>query len=560
VRKIFLSCLSVFILSVAAIAATEEKAFDKSIPAEVIENKAFIRATHNHQSKRIVTLEEGDALELLSEWKGPDNDSWYKIKTDEGEGWIYGQVIRRLDRKQEDETIVGQKQKPVLPESRILAGNKDYVTVIASGQGMERAQALEQAWIEAVRLAVGTIISSKSLLNNDEFVENIIAHSRGVIETFDIIGEREENNHIYIAIQAKVHKEILLDTAKIYSGAQTVKALPGEAIKAQLDTKAQDNTSAAKQDSAVALLRELLEGYTPEMFYSATLDPQIYFNKEQKKPYLNIVQKFDESRFWKEFLPKLHTALNGVAVKKEKKFYTDTVRQANQKLAKERYAAWLGTYSPHISHNREIYGKNVKETIPLNVLAPYSWGDEAKGDNVVTHSPSLTYPRGGFLRGWGRGGWDQPAALTAIVPENNSTYVVYYLPCEVGYEYAGGKVMPQNPSNEQLYSLFMDYMEKMAASVAFSVSFLDQEGNEFYTQAWQIGARMLTIYRSFFFEGNQYHQIPEAVTFAPGYIGGTKTHLFLDSTSYFMEYYIELENEELSQIGSMKFEIIFDNS
>ena len=90
-------------------------------------------------------------------------------------GWVYGQYVEAIN----DDTTA--------PFERASADGR-YVTVVAIGQGTDRAKALEQAWIEAVRLAVGTIISSKSELNNDDFAESTIAHSRGVIDSFEEIG------------------------------------------------------------------------------------------------------------------------------------------------------------------------------------------------------------------------------------------------------------------------------------------------------------------------------------------------------------------------------------
>ena len=98
-----------------------------------------------------------------------------------------------------------------------------------------------------------------------------------------------------------------------------------------MDMAAKEATLENKQQSGKELLKEVLEAYSkPELFYSAELDSKVYFDKESKQPYLKISEKFNEERFWKEFLPKLRKALDGVAEKQEKRFYSDAERQMNQ--------------------------------------------------------------------------------------------------------------------------------------------------------------------------------------------------------------------------------------
>ena len=60
-----------------------------------------------------------------------------------------------------------------------MKANRDLVAV--------HQATLEQAWTNAERIAVGMIISEKSSLDNEELSENIIMHSRRVIEDCDIL-------------------------------------------------------------------------------------------------------------------------------------------------------------------------------------------------------------------------------------------------------------------------------------------------------------------------------------------------------------------------------------
>jgi uncharacterized protein YecT (DUF1311 family) len=363
---------------------SDGKTFDSPVPAEVTEEKAFVREDHDNKAKRIATLEEGDGLDLLNEWQGNEEYPWYRIETDEGEGWIYGQVIRRLDGEPIQTPPVQSGEKKSVPEVGILASDSDFVTVIARGQGTDRQKALEQAWIDAVRLAVGTIISSKSELNNDEFAENTVAHSRGVVDSFDIVGEQNDEKRTTVTIQAKVHKEILKDATKIYLETQTVKADAGEAIKVQMDLNAKDTTAEDKQKSGAALLEEVLKTYgKPELFYSATLDPKIYFDEDTRKTYVKIREQFNMET-WKEFSARLRTVLDAVAVKKVKMRYTDEVREANQLLAKQkiyRTRGELRNVRPYIhSLNHSTFTYTV--TLPDSNAAFTFYTVESKIDDI----------------------------------------------------------------------------------------------------------------------------------------------------------------------------------
>jgi hypothetical protein len=579
-KKIFLSLMVVLVVLATSVHGADFKAYDSPVDAEIIAEKAFVRSDHENRSKRLVSLEEGDVVSLMGEWDGGDAYPWYAVMIKAETGWIYGQNIQRLDGKPMTAaasppatgvpTAQGQKSAP---EPGVLATDGDYVTVVARGQGTDRAKALEQAWIEAVRLAVGATISSKSELNNDEFAENTIAHSRGVIESFDIVDEKNDGKRATVTIQAKVHKEILTDAAKVYAEAHTVKADAGGAIKAQLDVKAKDTTAEAKQKSGVELLKEVLDSYGPEMFYSATLDPKIKFNKETKRAYIQVIQKFNQDLFWQEFIPRLHKALEGIATKKEKRFYEDSVRKANQQLAKEGFALWRGVFYQSESDWTGNYLPNIKDAKfsdkfvafgDRNVvgsymsqfnMAPFSWYKKGVDDGWIS------YPTGSFIITLNNTNKAEPRALKAVIPENHTSYILYDLPCSLSLD----NNRNFKPSNPALLSIFSDYENTMSANVVLTITYLDQGEEEIHTQLLRMGSIKPTIYRKFYFTFNrpEYDQIIQVFTIAPGYVDGTGRHLFLGSSNYNQKYgvgwYVELDESDLEKVDSMKLEVVFEN-
>ena len=56
-----------------------------------------------------------------------------------------------------------------------------YTVVTVESHGENRLAAIESGLVEALRLASGSFIDSKSELNNDELTERIISYSRGSI-------------------------------------------------------------------------------------------------------------------------------------------------------------------------------------------------------------------------------------------------------------------------------------------------------------------------------------------------------------------------------------------
>ena len=113
------------------------------------------------------------------------------------------------------------------------------------------------------------------------------------------------------------------------------------------------------------------------------------------------VEKFNQDLFWKEFLPRLHKALEGVAIKKKKCFYRDAVRRANQQLSKDGYLPEAGI---------DITGERW-EVVPYSLLAP----------SEATHY----YPKE-ILQADANSQKQIP--LKAVLPNDNASFTVYNIP------------------------------------------------------------------------------------------------------------------------------------
>ena len=62
------------------------------------------------------------------------------------------------------------------PETGIVKTNRDFITVVAQGEGTNQNTVLQNAWDYSVRIALGIVVSSQS------GIDSIVIYSRGIIE------------------------------------------------------------------------------------------------------------------------------------------------------------------------------------------------------------------------------------------------------------------------------------------------------------------------------------------------------------------------------------------
>ena len=379
------------------------------------------------------------------------------------------------------------------------------------------------------------------------------------------------------------------------SEAPKVKADTAEAVKIQQEEHAQEAAEQAKQKSGAELLREVLESYGPEDFFSAELNPKIFYDEKTKKPYVQITEKFNQSVFWNEFIPKLHKVLDSIAAKKEKHFYTNDVRKANQTLMKSGYIIGGGVYWHH--YHQELWGAS----LPYTVI-PFSWVSDEES-RYTEDSDSGVYPYEylfDLASRWNRkeGILPERTSWKAVIPNDNASFTIYTLPVEFiryqpdiatapvefdPYKIAGDKKRIKDyrkaintvdfTDSLGLVPLWLDFIKKMSAQVSFSVTYLASNGNEINIQPIQAGSKYPVIYRSIFHDEGFYggyvynksdlfYLIPACMAVAPGYVSQNRHDLFLDTEKFNQKYgkgyTVELDPDELQRLDSMKFEVIFD--
>lgn len=557
--KKFFAVLVLILISSVSYALTEEEY------NELMKDSAFSAADREmnqalSSARKTLPKEDYDSLRNTQrEWVRTGRDEEAEDLIDmNGYSKARAYTVATQNRTAEIRSIIDAKTKRI-PEPGIVKADKDYVTVIAKGEGANRSEALEASWTEAVRIAVGMIISGRTELNNDELNEKIITHSRGAVENFDILDESAGKTGIQVVIQARVHREVLEDVTKTYTEAQKVEAdteAVAEVIRQQENAEAKATTVQAKQKSGAELLKELLDSYGPENFFSATLDPKIKFTKD-KKPYIQVNEKFNQEVFWKEFIPKLHKALEGVAVKKTKQFYLDNVRKANQRLPKEGFLLHGGIVDVNDWQEGNAYYRDIKTRKDIMVYLPY-YVDEVRRSSKI---------------------------YRVIVPHDNASYTVYDMPFRrmkgnakyLRDFYAESYNVPVDDSTTEegaaMMLSFIQFTQRMCRPVTYAISYLDKSEEVITNQIIRTGPRAFGIYRSL----NSVQELMSTILIlAPGFVNGDdenpvyginpydKCNLFLGTGNYNKKYpeqgyEVELDTEELKQLNSMKFEVIFEN-
>ena len=135
------------------------------------------------------------------------------------------------------------------------------IEVVVAGMGRDSDSALKNAFKTAVQQAVGSIIDSKTLVENDEVVsDKILSHSGGYVTDYEMLGEpRNEDGLVSVRIKAQVARKQLM--AKMAEEGLILQESASESfdIKAEVYTRFQDNRSAKE------MLAEQIKGY-PENF------------------------------------------------------------------------------------------------------------------------------------------------------------------------------------------------------------------------------------------------------------------------------------------------------
>lgn len=170
-----------------------------------------------------------------------------------------------------------------LPFASARAGEEaETITVMAIGMGADSDGALKNALRNAVTQAVGSIIDSETMVQNDEVIQDkILSHSGGFVEEYDIVGQpRAENGLVSMTINAKVKRMNLKKEMESNNIFQIVK-IDGKVFTKQIQL-----------DDAAAMFKSLLDGF-PEKYLDIKINGKPYFDDKDKKFVVEVTTTLD---------------------------------------------------------------------------------------------------------------------------------------------------------------------------------------------------------------------------------------------------------------------------
>lgn len=213
----------------------------------------------------------------------------------------------------------------VLSQSLLLA-EEQYVIVDVKGIGSNRSSAIENAWLEGIRQAVGSFIDAKTELNNDQLAERIIAYSRGIVEKYEItaVDDSQASEGIYkLNMRLWIARDLLRDGAKhVSSGGFVVDFSPADLRKKQEELNAKElearnaasETAKKKSQIAAELLEAMLNRYKPKDFLTCYMPgkPEPVEGQPDKFS-LKVELVFNEKLYKEAFIPDLIQVLDQIA-------------------------------------------------------------------------------------------------------------------------------------------------------------------------------------------------------------------------------------------------------
>ncbi len=222
----------------------------------------------------------------------------------------------------------------------MVAGAAETQTVEGRGVGVNRAEALKDAYRDAVERAVGMYVDAKQGMKNEELVEDqILTQSNAYIEKYEVVKEKNKpNGLVEIRINAEVKKSAL--TKKLSD------IIPRQTFALGDDTQnihSRIVTQEKRDVDAVALLKNALDGVNmvKQLVKVSLADPKPILRKTQdgkERVYYRFRFTIDEEKYYNAFLPPLLKVLDQISLEPSK-----TVRLSNVEMKWHEDEKWQET-------------------------------------------------------------------------------------------------------------------------------------------------------------------------------------------------------------------------
>ena len=254
---------------------------------------------------------------------------------------------------------------------------EDTKRVVVSGVGSDRDAAIKQGLRSAVEQAIGVFLKSETVVENYQLIsDKILSHSRGYVNSYEVIDEKAESGLYSVTLSAVVivkQLEATLVELNLYS-----RPVEGESLFARAAT------TIAETRSAAALFRDLRSDYPRNAIEVTFGEPDIRTDQSD-----NVIVTVPYSLRWNR------TYLNELAEVLEQTAHdianTDRDRRAkdSQHSLRDYARIDLGEtryYLPVAAAGELFYRVRGNEYSNLILLAVYVSLDDKDGNSIAAHT------------------------------------------------------------------------------------------------------------------------------------------------------------------------------
>lgn len=186
--------------------------------------------------------------------------------------------------------------------------SSDIVEVVAEGAGIDPGDALKDAFRNAVRQVVGTVVDAELLIKNDEIVDDqILTYSDGFVKKYDEVpGSKKSVGGLHrVKIKAQIERRSVM--AKLKAAKVTVMDVDGKSLFAEAVTSAE-----AAENSTKLLAKTL--GDLPKVM-SASVVGKPEYDRDKGELVVNVQVEVDAAAY-REFSTILEHTLSKIAISK----------------------------------------------------------------------------------------------------------------------------------------------------------------------------------------------------------------------------------------------------
>lgn len=184
----------------------------------------------------------------------------------------------------------------------------ETIDVVASGVGMNETEATKDALANAVRQAIGAIVGTDTLIENEEIVrDQILTYSDGFAKNYELVGKPSTtlSGLTSVTIRARIVRSKLIQKAKAANIA--VVELDGKSMFAEAVSKIERNQSAT-----ALLLRELRD--MPARLIKTEIVGEPVYNENTKTIQVALHTSVDRSAY-DALVARIMPLLEGIGAK-----------------------------------------------------------------------------------------------------------------------------------------------------------------------------------------------------------------------------------------------------